>query len=139
MKFFTAFVIASAFLISSCAKEDVIAFDDQISIAEDYAIDASGDTFYRFYMANAFTPNEDGRNDVYIVYGVGMNTQEFEMTIYSREGNLVFATSNPYHSWDGRMQGGANYLPYGLYTVNVSVEDTSRTFHNYVYDVTMFR
>ncbi len=56
------------------------------------------------YMPNAFSPNNDGHNDVYriIHYGV-INLKSFE--IYDRWGHQVFITNSMDGAWDGKFQG----------------------------------
>jgi len=56
------------------------------------------------YMASAFSPNGDGRNDLIgpIWY------HEFQLknfSIYNRWGDLMFHTSDPNERWDGRWRG----------------------------------
>lgn len=127
---------ACVFLFASCAKEEVMTFDDQITVAQDYKVDvATGDTFYRFYMPSAFTPNGDWINDLYNVYGIGYNQDEFEMKIFSRGGNLVYYTNNAYAGFDGRIQGQSNRNAQQLYTVDVSVADTGGEVHHYNYKI----
>lgn len=56
-------------------------------------------------MANAFTPNDDGRNDEYFIsnpFSI-QNLQRFE--IFDKWGNKVFATTNVSDRWDGNYQG----------------------------------
>ncbi|PSJ74879.1 PKD domain-containing protein [Sphingobacteriales bacterium UPWRP_1] len=51
-------------------------------------------------VPNAFTPNNDGINDVLYVEGVD-NILNMEFKVYSRWGELLFITSNPQEGWDG--------------------------------------
>jgi len=140
MKFLAAFGIASLFLFASCAKEEVDGFDSHIKVASDFKVDpATGDTFYRFYMPNGFTPNQDGLNDIYYTPGVGFDYDDFEMKIFSRENNLIYYTTDSWRGWDGRVQGGADMSAMGLYTVEVNVGDTSHEQHHYVYEAFLYR
>lgn len=52
------------------------------------------------YFPTAFTPNNDGRNDVFkaIVYGT---LESFNLQVFDREGQLVFQTTDPLKGWDG--------------------------------------
>jgi gliding motility-associated-like protein len=51
------------------------------------------------YIPNAFTPNKDGKNDVFIIPGKSIHN--YEMTIYNRWGEQVFFTTNAAEGWDG--------------------------------------
>jgi gliding motility-associated-like protein len=136
MRILIAISVVCIFLFASCAKEEVSGFDNQITIAQDYNVDAAtGDTFYRFYMPSAFTPNSDGVNDIYIVYGIGFIDDDFEMKIFSREGNLMYYTDDTNNGFDGRVQGHSNLSAQQLYNVEVSVKDTSGEMHHYVYKI----
>ncbi|MFP5042725.1 T9SS type B sorting domain-containing protein [Parasediminibacterium sp. JCM 36343] len=56
------------------------------------------------YVATAFTPNNDGLNDVLHVFPVGIKLFE-HFSIYNRLGNLVFTTTDVSKGWDGRYKG----------------------------------
>ena len=53
----------------------------------------------RMYVPGAFTPNGDGVNDKFAVKAT--NVVEFEMSIYSRGGGLLWTTTDPNGAWDG--------------------------------------
>ncbi len=55
------------------------------------------------FIPNAFTPNDDGKNDVLYVRANGIET--FYFALYNRWGQLVFETSNLNQGWDGTLQG----------------------------------
>lgn len=136
MRILVAVFCVCVFLFASCAKEEVSGFDSQITIAQDYKVDvATGDTFYRFYMPSAFTPDQDGVNDLYIVYGIGFSDDDFEMKIFSREGNMMYYTDDPNDGFDGRVQGHGEMSAQQLYNVEVNVMDTSGELHHYVYKI----
>ncbi len=56
------------------------------------------------YVAGAFTPNGDGKNDVLKAFPVGIKSFRY-FTIYNRFGQIVFTTSNENIGWDGRFKG----------------------------------
>lgn len=58
---------------------------------------------YTFYIPNAFSPNEDGKNDLFKGEGIGI--QEFNMWIFDRWGNMIFYTNDLDNGWDGKFQG----------------------------------
>lgn len=55
------------------------------------------------FVPNAFTPNDDGKNDEFKVFTEFIET--FQMKIYNRWGKLIYELNNHNHSWDGTSQG----------------------------------
>jgi gliding motility-associated-like protein len=70
------------------------------------------------YIPNAFTPNGDGRNDVFLIYGWGF--KNFSLKIYDRWGEKLFETTNPNVGWDGTYRGKA--LNPGVYVYHADIE-----------------
>ncbi len=60
-------------------------------------------TNYNIYIPNVFTPNGDGNNDVFLVYGTGLT--KFEMTIYDRWGEKLYTVNDQLKGWDGTFKG----------------------------------
>jgi gliding motility-associated-like protein len=61
----------------------------------------------------AFTPNNDGLNDVFKVLG-GYGLQQFYLVIFNRWGQKVFETNDYTKGWDGTLNGKKQ--PAGLYS-----------------------
>ncbi|MCB9226948.1 MAG: gliding motility-associated C-terminal domain-containing protein [Chitinophagales bacterium] len=55
--------------------------------------------FSTLNIPNAFTPNNDGQNDLFKIYGKDLRTVNFE--IFSRWGELLFKGTNTNESWNG--------------------------------------
>ena len=71
-------------------------------------------------MPNAFTPNNDGLNDLFrIKYPAFIKT--FHMTVYNRWGEKIFETKDPSKGWDGKYKGMAQ--PMANYTWMISYTD----------------
>jgi gliding motility-associated-like protein len=51
------------------------------------------------YVPNAFTPNEDGLNDIF--KPIIENVHDYELLIFDRWGEQLFKTSNTEEGWDG--------------------------------------
>ncbi|WP_153796474.1 gliding motility-associated C-terminal domain-containing protein [Foetidibacter luteolus] len=64
------------------------------------------------YFPSGFTPNGDGRNDVFRVLN-GLNLQDYRLTIFNRWGQKIFETTNPSTGWNGMHNGRP--LPMGSY------------------------
>lgn len=53
------------------------------------------------FVPNAFTPNADGNNDLFIIYPIG-GIELLEFSIYNRWGEVIFTTNDFAQGWDGR-------------------------------------
>lgn len=68
------------------------------------------------YVPNAFTPNNDGINDVFFVRGTDIDPERFELMVFNRWGERVFYTKDIDQVWDGSVNGGAYYAQNEVYT-----------------------
>jgi gliding motility-associated-like protein len=77
---------------------------------------SSSDTVYvkpfLYYAPSAFTPNGDGKNDVFRLVGL-YDDIEMNLKIYTRKGDLIFTSDNLYQGWDGTFNGTPS--PMGTY------------------------
>jgi len=71
-----------------------------------------------FYIANAFTPDDDGINDVWRP-GV-RNVVAYELFVIDRWGNVVFTSSDPEQYWLGNYIGGTHYVQPDVYLYRIS-------------------
>lgn len=59
-----------------------------------------------FYVPNAFSPNDDGINDLFRVYpAYGTSFLDFECTVFNRWGDLLFNSQDAEAGWDGSFKG----------------------------------
>lgn len=70
-----------------------------------------------FFVPNSFSPNGDGNNDLFQVYGVGIKT--IDLKIFNRWGELIYQSNNQFDGWDGTYKG--ELQPPGVYVYNVFV------------------
>ena len=71
------------------------------------ATDAINVKVYKYsdiYVPNAFTPNGDGRNDIFRITAPGLKKLTYFIVV-NRWGQEVFRTSNPSAGWDGTLNG----------------------------------
>jgi len=73
-------------------------------------------------VPNAFSPNNDGHNDVLRPIIPGIKTLKY-FTIFDRWGRQVFTTSNAGIGWDGRLKG--QVMETGVYVWMAMGEDMS--------------
>ncbi len=67
------------------------------------------------YVPNAFTPNGDGVNDVFLVYGTAIVS--VRLMIYNQWGKQLFISTDILKGWDGTSKG--EKMPGGLYTYSL--------------------
>jgi gliding motility-associated-like protein len=75
---------------------------------------------YDLFIPNVFTPNGDGANDLFRLFGNLPALKFVEMQIFNRTGEKVFESNDINFSWDGTYKGKAlepQVLVYTLYAV----------------------
>ncbi|MEL6275038.1 MAG: PKD domain-containing protein, partial [Bacteroidota bacterium] len=67
-----------------------------------------------FHAPNAFTPNGDGLNDIFIPKSFLFGYRAYRFTVWNRWGQKIFETEDPNEGWDGTFKGrespGGGYL-----------------------------
>lgn len=102
--------------------------------------DSCNDAPY-FYAPNAFSPNDDTRNNFWYMYSI--NVSQHTLRIYDRWGNIVYENSasgnlSPENSfWDGK-KNGAN-MPEGVYIFIVDAEDKLGNKRQFKGNITLIR
>jgi len=78
------------------------------------------------FVPRAFSPNNDGSNDLFLVRGEGIT--QFEMKVYSKWGELVFETRDIFQGWDGYLRGSR--APVDAYIYQIRFTDEAGNWHN---------
>lgn len=75
--------------------------DDNNCVGKDSVTVLLKDCMQGFYIPNAFTPNNDGLNDVFkpMIFG---NVIHYSFVVYNRFGQKVFESTDLSRGWDGR-------------------------------------
>lgn len=81
----------------------------------------------KFFFPNAFSPNGDGVNDVFEVFGTGI--REYYITIHDRWGELVFTSDDLTETWDGT-KNGKDMNP-GVFVIYIKVSFEDLSFETY--------
>lgn len=76
-------------------------------------------------VPNAFSPNNDGSNDILYVKGFGVEYLEFK--VYNRWGELVFESNSLENGWDGIYKGRAQEQEVYTYTLEAWFENGTKT------------
>lgn len=74
---------------------------------------------YNIYVPNAFTPNDDGLNDIFQIKATGVSLNGFTMDIFDRWGNSVYSSRDITLGWDGKVGGKKSND--GIYTYKIKI------------------
>ncbi|MES2618331.1 MAG: gliding motility-associated C-terminal domain-containing protein [Bacteroidota bacterium] len=77
-------------------------------------------------MPTAFTPNNDGMNDVFKIESTSL--AKATMTIYNRWGEKVFFSDDPSIGWDGTYQGKICPTDYYVYYISYKGKKTAMRY-----------
>lgn len=93
------------------------------------------DTVHGWKAPNAFTPNGDGINDVFMIRtGLNSTLEIREIKVFSRWGNLLYEGPN---GWDGNHQGRP--VPSGAYVWLASIQESDGTTNTYSGEINLIR
>ncbi len=73
------------------------------------------------YIPSAFTPDNNGKNDVFMVLGTDLITK-FNFRIFNRYGQVIFETNDKHKGWDGKVKGTPSSM--GGYVYILSYRDS---------------
>ncbi|MEZ5046495.1 MAG: CotH kinase family protein [Chitinophagaceae bacterium] len=87
-------------------------------------------------IPSAFSPNGDGKNDVFTIYA-GKDVIGTDMTIFDRWGNELFHSKDKNKGWDGTYKNRA--VEMGTYQYFIRVKYRDNTIEDFKGDVTVIR
>lgn len=79
--------------------------------------------FINFFMPNAFTPNNDGLNDVFIPVGSFLGIGFYNFSVWNRWGERVFFTEDHTTGWNGQKNNTGEHAPPGVYAYTIDYID----------------
>jgi len=79
--------------------------DSVFAIAQNYCCDC--------YFSNAFTPNGDGKNEIFRAISPASDIERYSLSVYNRWGIRVFTTNKITGLWNGMIKGEP--APIGTY------------------------
>lgn len=63
---------------------------------------------FTLYIPNSFSPNFDGKNDLFTPKGLSVDPDSYEMRIFDRWGNCIFYTTTWGEGWNGTVKNDGN-------------------------------
>jgi gliding motility-associated-like protein len=91
------------------------------------------------YVPNAFTPNANGMNDIFLPAGTGISESGYRLMIFDRWGNLVFETTDLHQGWDGRIKGQSDIAQMDTYVWKLKAVDVTGVEHDMIGHVNLIR
>ena len=89
------------------------------------------------FIPNAFTPNGDGVNDEFKIFGDLAGVHFIDLAIFDKWGEKVFESNNPNFEWDGTYRGQA--APLGVYVYTATIVFDNGKSKDYKGSVTLLR
>lgn len=87
-------------------------------------------------IPNAFTPNNDGKNDVFKIRNFS-NQKLVEFKVFNRWGTILFHTQDPQNGWDGTFKN--NPQPMGVYGYVIRIAYSDKVVETYKGTITLIR
>lgn len=84
---------------------------------------------YSIYVPTAFSPDGDGLNDEFMIFGSGIDETTFKISISDRWGQLIYESKNRNEKWNGKHMNRGPIVPAGTYVWMVSCYDLGGVMH----------
>ncbi|MGB1031250.1 MAG: PKD domain-containing protein, partial [Flavobacteriales bacterium] len=92
------------------------------------------------HIPNAFSPDGDGLNEVFVPVLNDIDVEEYEFEIYNRWGEVIFTTDQPGKGWKGDVRNGDYFAQNGVYTYKlILTESTLSDTREFTGHVTLLR
>lgn len=75
------------------------------------------------FIPSAFTPDNDGHNDIFKPINIYSQDEEYSFKIFDRWGKLIYQTNNKTNGWDG--MDGTKVSPQGTYVYILQIKSTT--------------
>jgi gliding motility-associated-like protein len=90
-------------------------FQDEIELIED-----NNNCDCQIYLPNAFSPNEDGHNDLWAPL-LSCDLQSYSLMVFDKWGNKIFEAFSPDEGWDGKW--GTRLVGTGVFSYIINYQD----------------
>ncbi len=94
-------------------------------ITKDVAVEG----FYTFYLPSSFTPNGDGKNEIFQPHTTGVVPDNYRMIIFDRWGNEIFSSNDIQVGWNGKSARGNRMVSSGMYVYQFEFTDYQNESH----------
>jgi gliding motility-associated-like protein len=92
---------------------------------------------FLIYVPNAFTPDADEVNDVFLPIVNAVDPEKYRLYIFNRWGEMIFESQSPTTGWDGTYRGFN--APSDVYVWKIVLTDNLSNKRQYTGHVTLLR
>ena len=93
---------------------------------------------FTFYIPNAFSPDHNGINEVFLPNGIGIDNGTYIMRVFDRWGQQIFESYDLNVGWDGTFKG-EKIQESAVYTYYIYFKDVFHRKHKYTGTVLLIR
>ena len=94
---------------------------------------------FTFYAPEAFTPDFDGKNEEFKVFGNGIDNNNFLLQVYDRWGMPIFESSDINTGWNGKVNGSNKVAQVASYQWICVYKDINGISHEKSGNVSLIR
>jgi gliding motility-associated-like protein len=127
----TATVSGNTLFYITITDDHACSISDSLNVTTDIALCP----ITSIYIPTAFSPNNDGLNDIFMVRGA--ETHNFNLNIYDRLGNLVFSSIDQNEAWDGDINGKNGNS--AVYIYSLKYQDVDGKDHHLKGNISLIR
>ena len=114
----------------------LIAYTDNSCVDSSYQ-SLSIEPVENVYVPNAFTPNGDGANDVFLVSTFGVQEEGFYLRVFDKWGEIVFESQELHKGWDGMHKN--DLCKSDVYVYSVDYLDVTGSLNSFRGTVSLIR
>ncbi|MBI3511018.1 MAG: gliding motility-associated C-terminal domain-containing protein [Bacteroidetes bacterium] len=95
--------------------------------------------YHTFYIPNAFTPNDDNHNEIFIPVFSNILSQDYDLMIFDRWGKIVFESKDPEVGWNGTWQNKGDNAPEDVYVYKIEYTDNLYKHYKMIGHISLIR
>ncbi|MDG1765207.1 MAG: PKD domain-containing protein [Flavobacteriales bacterium] len=114
--------------------------ENEFACADSVLISIPVEQVILVHVPNAFTPDSDGVNEVFVPVINNIEVDDYRFEIFNRWGEMIFASETPGEGWNGNVKGGEHYAMDGVYTYRLALREiTTNEKREFFGHVTLIR
>jgi gliding motility-associated-like protein len=94
---------------------------------------------FAIYVPNAFSPNDDSRNEVFLPQGICIDEDRYHLYIFDRWGEVIFESDKLSKGWDGKTKRSDAFVQQDVYIYKIIAYDLKNSKHSFTGHVTVVR